>query len=435
MTRAVLGTGARASVATATVVLAAWLLLSVPFASADGGPHLAADNSGLSTLTADSCAGCHRAHTAQGEYLVVSSSPDALCLTCHGAAGAGATTDVMLGIQFHAAGAVGDPPQDATDPTAVAGALRGGGFAFARIGSGSDASATYRPSRLSYPRWDGVAGQIATRFSTLVPVLPEGLAATSAHLDIDGDGGVVGTGMAWGNGPLGTAGAGPSVELGCTSCHNPHGNGRYRILNPIPEPPATSGTFTPLADPGITVTDAPLPPAGETRNSTVNDVTLLSGTGTDPTAGDYWRSRRPWDGVPTYDPADPLADPHGIVPGSGSPGDQPPGTVGATWRAQMTAWCAACHTRYPAPRSAATNPSGDATYMYRHQTNESECTQCHVTHGSNAAMPGDNASAFPYPDGSTSDSSRLLKIDNRGTCQACHDPTDTVPYTGVLDNP
>jgi len=435
VTRVVLGTGARASVATATAVLAAWLLLAVPLASADGGPHLAGDNSGLSTLTADSCAGCHRAHTAQGEYLVVSSSPDALCLTCHGSAGAGATTDVMLGIQFHAAGAVGDPPQDDTDPTAVAGALRGGGFAFARIGSGSDASAAYRPSRLSYPRWDGVAGRIITRFSTLVPVLPAGLAATSAHLDLDGGGGVIATNTAWGNGALGTAGVGPIVELGCTSCHNPHGNGRYRILNPIPEPPVTSGTFTPVADPGITVTDAPLPPGGEVRNYTVIDATLLSGTGTDPTAGDYWRSRRPWDGVPTYDPTDPTADSHGIVPATGSAGDQPPGTTGATWRAQMTAWCAACHTRYPAPRSAATNPSVDAIYTYRHQTNESECTQCHVAHGSNASMPGDNAGAFPYPDGAISNSSRLLKIDNRGTCQACHDPTGTVPYTGVLDNP
>jgi len=292
-----------------------------------------------------------------------------------------------------------------------------------------------RPSRLSYPRFDGRVGRVVSRFSTLVPVLPAGLAATSAHLDLDGDGGVTGTGTAWGNGPLGTAGAGPTVELGCTSCHNPHGNGRYRILNPIPEPPATSGTFTPVADPGIDVTDAPLPPAGETRNYTVIPGTLVSETGTDPTAGDYWRSWRSWDGVPTYDPDSPDADSHGIVPATGSIGDQPAGTVGASWRAQMTAWCAACHTRYPAPRSAATTPSGDAIYMYRHQTNESECTQCHVAHGSNAAMPGAYSGDFPYPGASTSGSSRLLKIDNRGTCQACHDPTRTVPYTGVLDNP
>lgn len=428
---------ARAATAAAPVVSigALWLCLAAIPVSADGGPHVAGVNNGSVSLNADSCAGCHRAHSAAGPYLINATSVDGLCLTCHGSAGAGATTDVMLGIQFRAAGVVTAGAQDETDPTVVAGALRGGGFAFARIGSGSDPSAALRPSRLSYPRFDGRIGEVVTRFSTLVPVLPAGSASTSAHLDLDGVGGVVGTGTAWGNAPLGTPGAGPTVELGCTSCHNPHGNGRYRILNPIPDPPSTSGSFTPLADPGVDVTDAPLPPAGDTRNYTVIPGALVGDTGSDPSAGDYWRSWRPWDGVPTYDPLDANADSHGIVPATGSAGDQPSGTVGVTWRTQITAWCAACHTRYPAPRSAVTTPSGDAIFTYRHQTNDTECTQCHVAHGSNAAMPGDESSDVSYPDGSISSSSRLLKIDNRGTCQACHDPTGTVPYTGVLDNP
>ena len=33
---------------------------------------------------------------------------------------------------------------------------------------------------------------------------------------------------------------------------------------------------------------------------------------------------------------------------------------------------------------------------------------------------------FPYPNGQVSASSRLLKVDNRGTCQMCHDPTETI---------
>jgi hypothetical protein len=225
------------------------------------------------------------------------------------------------------------------------------------------------------------------------------------------------------------------VHLGCASCHNPHGDGRYRILNPIPDPTSVTGTFTPVAAPGVGVTDAAAVPAGETRNYTVIEAPTLAAVGADPSAGDYWRSWRPWDGVPTYDPGNPDADSHGIVPATGLSGDQPAGTVGVTWRGQMTAWCAACHTRYPAPRSAATNPSVDAIYRYRHQTNDSECTQCHVAHGSNAVMAGASSGAFSYPDGSISGSSRLLKIDNRGTCQACHDPTDTTPYTGVVSNP
>jgi hypothetical protein len=197
-----------------------------------------------------------------------------------------------------------------------------------------------------------------------------------------------------------------------------------------------------VAGPGVIVTDATQPPVNEYRNYTVIDASVLSAVGNDPTAGDYWRLYRPWDGVPTYDPLNPAADTHGIVPAplTSAQGDQPAGTTGATWRGQITAWCAACHTRYPAPRSASTTPSIDPVYTYRHQTNQTECTQCHVAHGSNAVMSGTSSSTFTYPvdPGGTplsGPSSRLLKIDNRGTCQACHDPTGTVPYTGVRSNP
>ena len=47
-----------------------WLFLAAVPALADGGPHVASVNSGVSSLTADSCAGCHRAHTAQGAMLL-----------------------------------------------------------------------------------------------------------------------------------------------------------------------------------------------------------------------------------------------------------------------------------------------------------------------------------------------------------------------------
>jgi hypothetical protein len=264
--------------------------------------------------------------------------------------------------------------------------------------------------------------------------------ATSAHLALDGATGVTATNTAWGNGPLGTTGTGPVVHLECTTCHNPHGNGYYRILNPVPDPTVVSGTFLGVADPGVGVTDASVPAAGQYRNYTVIDAPVLGAVGADPTVGDYWRLYRPWNGVPTYNPSSPFADSHGIVPATAISGDQPAGTTGATWRGQMTAWCAACHTRYPAPRSASSTPSIDPVYRYRHQTNQTECTQCHVAHGSNAVMDGPASSTFAYPiePGGTalvSASSRLLKIDNRGTCSACHDPTGTVPYTGVVGNP
>ena len=61
--------------------------------------------------------------------------------------------------------------------------------------------------------------------------------------------------------------------------------------------------------------------------------------------------------------------------------------------------------------------------------------QCHVAHGSNAQMTGHDFGRRRVPGGDRRhriDDSRLLKIDNRGTCQACHDPTGTVPAGTIV---
>ena len=154
-----------------------------------------------------------------------------------------------------------------------------------------------------------------------------------------------------------------------------------------------------------------------------------------PTAGDYWRKFIPWNAVPGWDGFDQTPPPPGTHVGdvpmySGDPDDP---TNLQSFAGEITTWCYACHRRYLAGSTAPTTPSGDAIFKYRHPTASVECTQCHVAHGSNAAMTGEGATDFSnqlYPDGVTrSLSSRLLKIDNRGTCQACHDPTGTIPYT------
>ncbi len=152
-------------------------------------------------------------------------------------------------------------------------------------------------------------------------------------------------------------------------------------------------------------------------------------------AGDYLHRKVPWNGgyngggtaVPTANDA-PNGDP-------------------INFNAQINAWCATCHTRYTTSSNAANNPSavvypsgfgpyntdsGDAIFTYRHPTTSNKpCTSCHVTHGSNAQMTGFNSTHEAYP-GAGSDptvaanaDSRLLKVDNRGTCQLCHDPTNT----------
>jgi predicted CXXCH cytochrome family protein len=325
--------------------------------AADGGPHVAATNSGSSTLTADSCAGCHRAHTARGQFLLAATDTVAMCLACHGATGAGATTNVTDGVR--AGTSLG---------------LRGGGFTNATM----DTS------------WTATA---------LVPALSRPV--TSSHM-VDGTTQVT----MWGNGALGTAGVGPSVTLGCTSCHNPHGNGTYRILRPIPTGSGATAAVT-VAD-GQTL--------GYTVTSSVNRY-----FGQD---YGYW----PW----IYD---------------------------------LDLWCAQCHTRYDANNASPDGlggpghvPTVDSTYKFRHMTRfenwsncavchagagtgpapdpfgvgatgfamEPTCQACHVVHGS-AAQMGTFSGAVEWPDGAIapagSGRSSLLRLDNRGVCAGCHDPT------------
>jgi predicted CXXCH cytochrome family protein len=398
--------------------VALWLFVTVFPVQADGGPHVAALNSGASTLTADTCAGCHRAHTAQGPLLLTAASDDALCLTCHGAAGTGATTDVMTGVQY----SIGTP--GTLRGGSVLGALRGGGFDQARIASGA-------PARVLQ------AGSPSRQWAKVGVGAPQDV--TSAHLNLP-ENALTAPAVAWGNG-ANLAGVGPTVALGCTSCHNPHGNGQYRILNPVPSLTASTGTFSPIAAPGALVTDSPVVNAAtgnaDTKNYTVIQVPgpqyLLYASqvasGLYPaTSGDYWHVRVPWNSSTASNDA-----PNGVPVNAGA---------AVAFDTQITAWCSACHTRYNSV--TAEQPSGDNLYMYRHQTVSNQaCTTCHVAHGSNALMTGQFSGAFPYPGGTPSvptlsPSSRLLKVDNRGTCQLCHDPTRTVAtgtYVGPLPMP
>ena len=387
---------------------ALWLFLAAIPALADGGPHVAATNSGVGGLTADSCAGCHRAHTAQGNFLLAEEEGPALCLSCHGTAGVGATTDVESGQQYTPAGASG------SERGVALGALRAGGFVQARLGSGSAVRVAY------------LSGT-SVRQNAKVPV---GAAqnVTSAHLPIVNGQVSIGTGTAWGNGPdSATPNAGPSVNLDCTSCHNPHGNGQYRILNTLPEPAAAStGVFVPAAAPAP-VTDAALPSPGDARNYTIIQTNGGTGTllasqvtalGLPATAGDYWRRKVPWNGT------------------SGTANDAPNGQS-ATFFSQISTWCLTCHSRY---LSAGWDvQTTDAVYKYRHTSNASSrnCITCHVSHGSNAQMTGFDSQHVAFPDNisggvfnpvsaTASTDSRLLKVDNRGTCQLCHEPTGTI---------
>lgn len=209
-----------------------WLFLAAIPAFADGGPHVASVNSGSTSLTADGCAGCHRAHTASGEGLLVEATEEALCLSCHGATGTGSAVDVITGVQY-----VGDtidgpvPPGKSDDP--ILGYLRNGGFDQAHMG-GSDG----QMMRIGYFR-----SAVDVSFRMKVPVEATADDVTSAHLDLDGAGGVTDSGKIWGHGLSG--GTNPVVDMKCSSCHNVHGNGQFRVLNTLnrTEGVATSTTF------------------------------------------------------------------------------------------------------------------------------------------------------------------------------------------------
>jgi predicted CXXCH cytochrome family protein len=328
-------------------VACAWLLMLATPARADNGPHDATVNSGAAGLTADSCAGCHRAHVAQGPALINAATEVDLCLSCHGSAVAGATTNVIDGV--------------------LAGSgrgIKGGGFVNALMDTA----------------WDGAG---ASR------------ASTSSHL-FDG----TSSATVWGSGAVGSGAGQAGSVLSCVSCHNPHGNGTYRALRPLP-----TGS---VAASGIAVSDeaTKVYTVTSTQNRYFGEV--YGG-------GDYLKQY------------------------------------------EYVEWCARCHTRYDTGESGSgSTDSGDPIFRFRHMTryttwidcglchggsgginatdrfgvgweiaHEAVCQNCHVAHGSSARM-GSISGNVAWPDGSTSATddgrSSLLRLDYRGICLGCHDP-------------
>jgi len=394
-------------------------------AQADNGPHTssaAAENSANNPVgaltTTGRCASCHRAHTATAEKLLKQAQPQ-LCYSCHD--GTVASTNVIDG------------------NAGVAGALRGGGFANARIGSAL-ATKTMGATDLT-------TGRIAV-LSRSIPALGAGAATTSKH-QIDG----VTAGTAWGNGTdvanavTNPGGLGKSLTLECGSCHDPHGNGNYRALRPIPVDsgmvlqqikaeilyvapvtasapgvvPVVKAVTEVLAAPAVMLpaTGVKIPDATGTRNYVTTN---------------YWLSG---DSSVAVSDATHLAAP---LTGTKKTTD------GAAdgYINNIANWCTTCHTRYLADTGSyktalagtgsrtvdgVTTSGIDVNYTYRHRSNANykadaaNCITCHVSHGSNATVasslltggalnPGDSTAA--------AGDSRLLRVDNRGTCSMCH---------------
>ena len=137
------------------------------------------------------------------------------------------------------------------------GALRNGGFDQARIG----ASEVYRRLDRDVPSHEG-------------PVRRRPENVTSAHLALP-ENGLTMPGIAWGNGANGSGDGPAAVDLSCASCHNPHGNGQYRILNPIPATTGVNAAWVKtLAEVG---NDGIVPDIGATAYRTTESHGLLVG--------------------------------------------------------------------------------------------------------------------------------------------------------------
>ncbi len=345
-------------VAVALAVMAFVVMSSgAPSAQADNGPHIKGWGA-----TADGCAACHRAHRGQAEPNLVQDQAS-LCASCHGPAAAGSSLDVI----------------DGTNKS-DGGALRGGGFTNARINT---ADPSLPPS------------------SAIGVLAAPGLPAGSTHS-------VSGTPQTiWGYGAI-NAVADPgksSFNLACGKCHDPHGDGNYRVLRKVPAGLLSYGAPLPAFMPDMTglLTDES-PKVYSTTNYW--DVSYT----------DQWQAA-------IQSPPGPVAD------------------TEITGR-QVGKWCTTCHTRYWASTGSADASSGDAIFKFRHTTNPAgrdthgragpvtlsgSCLKCHAAHGSNATAAtgvGMYSGSVEQPDGSHtgngSGDSRLLRMDNRGICQKCH---------------
>ncbi len=386
-------------VALGATAAAAFFLGAVP-AYADNGPHVSTATNTATTgvkitdAGQGRCASCHRAHTARAAYLLNATSEESLCYSCHGDGGTGATTDVQSGLGYDAASRTTYPDGKTTltvnRGTGVAGTLRGGGFEKAALGTGSATKEIYfNAARASY-----------SSRNQLVPPLDTPETTTSNHLG--------GVGIMWGNGAIsGTANAGKDMstttatKLECTACHDPHGNGQYRILRAVPSDSGFTATLPGNTQAGIVIKDTANKVYTTANYWIAGDPNAVADTGTTTILG----------GTSSTDP---------------TPVQKTISTSVSSFQANVAAWCTTCHTRYLAPSGSYKTNSGDAVFTYRHTGDNvsgdaaanRNCIQCHVAHGTNAKMPN---SKVEWPNGTTpSSDSRLLRVDDRGTCVMCH---------------
>ena len=314
------------------IIIALMVLLgSTVLVSASRGPH------GGYTATTDSCAGCHRTHTATGPRLLVSDSTYGLCISCHGSSAQGANTNVEDGFYLSTRDdSVADENHGAAN-TPDGSPLLGGGF-------------------INY----------------------QGRTVTSSHEMSGPDVSL----LAWGFGvDRGLTAEITDPEFSCASCHDPHGSSNYRILK------------------------------------TEVNGTEIQVDQVDEDAKDY--DTEHWGAGTSSLCAACHSAYHETAPGVGSDTDAQLFGGGFTHRVDMSY----NYRSNDNPETTGfTDTSGITVRVPLAQSGDGDyvvCMTCHLPHGSSAAMIG-NADAGGLPGETTAADSALLRLDNRGVCQACH---------------
>jgi len=394
----------------AWILIAAALLavIVVPTAAfANNGPH------GGYVADTDMCAACHRAHTApssltwtdnqggQKNALLITDSAQTylFCLACHDAGAQGADTNVVDGV--------------------------------------------YEGTAFGTNNTDMISGAFGREDADNPGALydPHGKAVTSTHLMNGQSWGAYGGGLygskasadATGNDPA-LYGTGAKIVMDCTTCHDPHGSSNYRLLKDSVYGVAVGGYD------GTAVGTDPFGHAYSATNPKPTPYVVSNETGF-PQGG--FQLHVSYAG--TYDPD------YTVAQYAKAPADDV--------SKGMTNWCAGCHTAYMVGSETSTyNAADGAGFVTRHRhpmnvrmdqytgytplvldsglplahdasetANDSndwiDCMTCHNAHGSTAVMTGfavnsqqvgENVIGFAAPD------SALLKMDNRGVCEACH---------------